>query len=136
LTSGNTGKAIVLNVKGLPPGENPASFIQENSRSFLVGTKTSSAPAVGNVYRVQIQQDLSWKASKLNTTAIGFNISDMVSPGTFVMAIAQTNGKDFLIPAPLPSGHKVTVYTQWYVVAPKANSLMAVLSDARKLKTF
>ena len=66
-----TGKAQLLTIQnGLPTGESPSSILLEGPTKFLLGTKTRSAPAAGNVYRVFHVSGTTWRLVKLNTTPL------------------------------------------------------------------
>lgn len=79
-----TGNANVLAITGLPSLESASAFIVESPTSFLVGTKTASAPAEGNIFRVTLQPNTTWKATKFNKTSLGINVSAMAIRGMYL----------------------------------------------------
>lgn len=109
---------------------------------------SSSAPALGNkAFAFTLHTEIESvaqttiavliigpKKTKIDLSAYASGCILYVNPiGAYVLAVANSSKKDLVVAAPLPRNKGATVFTQWYVIAPKANALSAVLSDAREL---
>jgi hypothetical protein len=88
------GNANQLKVKGIPKGESPSSILIEMPTTFLLGTKTRSAPAAGNIYRVTHVSGNDWSAAQLNTSPLKINVSVMArSKGLLYVIGSATFGR-------------------------------------------
>lgn len=86
-----TGKASILNVTGLPPGEAPSKFHVVSPRVFLVGTKSlNTTTAFGNLYRVSLTAPTAWTAVRINTSPLPINVSDLVVSGKTAYVIGSS----------------------------------------------
>ena len=82
-----SGKAEIMKIANLPQAEIPATFLIESPVSFLVGTKTATAPAAGRIYRVR-HIGGAWVASAF-TGKLAINCSAMVTDGPYAYVIGS-----------------------------------------------